>query len=205
LNIDAKDWMKTILHCDRINMIKEALTAVDINNDLKKQVLKAYKSYPDFPKPGVIFQDIFAVLAHKDALNSLSIIMREEYESEKIDYVVGLESRGFFGVLLAKELKVGFIPIRKKGKLPGQVVRVDYGTEYSQDTCEISTDIPPNSRVLVFDDLIATGGSLLASVTLLNKVKCYVVDCCVLREVVSLREQAIKTMNGQSYTVLLQE
>ncbi len=209
LNIDPKNWMKTICNFDRVKMILESLTNAESGiKTLEKdteQVLKAYKSYPDFPKPGVLFQDIFAVLADKNALQTLVKLMASRYQYDKIDYVVGLESRGFFGVLLAKELGFGFVPIRKAGKLPGEVKRIEYGTEYSKDSCEISTSIPPGSRVLVFDDLIATGGSLKASVLLLNDLKCEIVDCCVLREVVSLRQQARETMGDQSYTVLLQE
>lgn len=207
-DIDPKNWMKTICNYDRSLMFNKALKRA-FDNLVEQQkkitsVINAYKTYPDFPKPGVIFQDIFAVLANNKALQDLCCIMRNRYYLDELDYVVGLESRGFFGVLLAKELGIGFIPIRKAGKLPGKVERVEYGTEYSKDVCEMSVDIPEGSRVLVFDDLIATGGSLKASVTLLNKLKCNVVDCCVLREVVGLREKAKETL-GQKYTVLLME
>ena len=207
-DIDPKNWMKTICTYDRIDMIKQALDLA-LDDQVTKQtkidkVIKTYKAYPDFPKPGVLFQDIFAVLANGPILNILCEVMKNRYYLDKLDYVVGLESRGFFGVLLAKELGIGFIPIRKAGKLPGPVERVEYGTEYSKDVCEMSTSIPEGSRVLVFDDLIATGGSLKASVTLLTKLKCHIVDLCVLREVPSLRSKAIETL-GHKYTVLLQE
>lgn len=209
LNIDPKNWIKTILNIDRKEMIQHALASAKTKlKSLRtkvKSLIRFYKEYPDFPKPGVIFQDIFSILENKDAFLTLCKIMKERYKFDKIDYIVGLESRGFFGVLLAKDLEIGFIPIRKKGKLPGQVEQISYGTEYSQDTCEISKNIPEGSKVIIFDDLIATGGSLMAAVTLLLKLKCEIVDCCVLREVLNLRETAIKTMNGQSYTVLLQE
>lgn len=209
LNIDPKNWMKTILNFDRKEMIQHAL--VSAKTKLKslrikiKDVIKSYKTYPDFPKPGVLFQDIFSVLENKDAFIKLCQIMKKRYKLDQIDYVVGIESRGFFGVLLAKDLGVGFIPCRKKGKLPGPVEQISYGTEYSQDTCEISTNIKEGSKVLIFDDLIATGGSLKAVTTLLLKMKCEIVDCCVLREVSDLKDIAIETMDNQSYTVLLQE
>lgn len=207
-SVDPKNWMKTVCNFDRVEMIgfalDEAFTHDVDQQKLIDRVIKTYKAYPDFPKPGVLFQDIFAVLADKDALTDLCQIMKNRYYLDKLDYVVGLESRGFFGVLLAKDLGIGFIPIRKAGKLPGQVERVEYGTEYSQDICEMSVSIPEGSRVLVFDDLIGTGGSLNAAVTLLTKLKCHIVDLCVLREVVGLREKATETL-GRKYTVLLME
>jgi adenine phosphoribosyltransferase len=234
--IDAKNWMLKICQYDRGKMIVDAMHNAICNRDYLKglidNVLKAYKSYPDFPKPGVLFQDrdvgrndvnsfdsksneltsflptslfqdIFAVLANGDAIDDLCTILQSRYSLDEVDYVVGLESRGFFGILLAKELKVGFIPIRKAGKLPGEVKQMAYGTEYSKDICEISTDIPKGSRVIVFDDLIATGGSLKAAVTLLESLDCVIVDLCVLREVVDLRDKAMVTLN-RPYTVLLQ-
>jgi adenine phosphoribosyltransferase len=204
--IDAKNWMLKFGEYDRVKMISDAIHKAICNKDYLKglidNVLKAYKSYPDFPKPGVLFQDIFAVLANKDVIDDLCTLLESRYSLDKVDYIVGLESRGFFGILLAKELKVGFIPIRKAGKLPGEVKQMAYGTEYSKDICEISTDIPKGSRVIVFDDLIATGGSLKAAVTLLESLECVIVDLCVLREVVDLRDKAKDILN-RSYTVLL--
>jgi len=206
-DIDPKNWMKTICNYDRTTMIlkalKHAFQHLEEQQKRINRVISTYKAYPDFPKPGVLFQDIFAVLANNKALLSLCDIMKNRYHLDKLDYVVGLESRGFFGVLLAKDLGIGFIPVRKAGKLPGQVERVEYGTEYSKDVCEMSVNIPEGSRVLVFDDLVATGGSLKAAVTLLTKLKCNVVDLCVLREVVNLRQKAKETL-GMKYTVLLQ-
>ena len=206
-SVDPKNWTKNCGY-DRVEMIKDALKIAfaHLEKELNsvKQVIAAYKTYPDFPKPGVLFQDIFAVLADPTVTKTLCKIMKNRYASCKVDYIVGLESRGFFGILLAKELEVGFIPIRKKGKLPGPVERVNYGTEYSQDTCEISTSIPENSNVIIFDDLIATGGSIQAAIILLTKMKSRIVDICVLREVVSLRNKAEETL-GRKYTVLLQD
>lgn len=223
--IDPKNWMLKICEYDRKDMIKDAIRGTvcgqrNYQKYLIDDVMKAYKSYPDFPKPGVLFQDIFAVLANPDAVDALRILLKLRYSLDtfvnfdlkdqnlqkrdslsKVDYIVGLESRGFFGILLAQELKVGFIPIRKAGKLPGKVKQIEYGTEYSKDTCEISTDIPKGSRVIIFDDLIATGGSLKAAVTLLESLDCVVVDLCVLREVPELKEKARETLQ-RPYTVL---
>ena len=204
--IDPKNWMLKICEYDRKDMIKDAIRGTvcgqrNYQKYLIDDVMKAYKSYPDFPKPGVLFQDIFAVLADPDAVDALRILLKLRYSLDKVNYIVGLESRGFFGILLAQELKVGFIPIRKAGKLPGKVKQIEYGTEYSRDTCEISTDIPKGSRVIIFDDLIATGGSLKAAVTLLESLDCIVVDLCVLREVVELKDKAQETLQ-RPYTVL---
>jgi len=203
---DPRNWMKETNSYDRKVMIKDALSIAfsDLRFAISNvdKVIRSYKEYSDFPKPGVVFQDIFAVLADPKISQLLTEIMESRYKLDSIDYVVGLESRGFFGVLLAHKLGVGFIPIRKAGKLPGPTESIEYGTEYSKDICEIQTDIPKGSKVLIFDDLIATGGSLRASVDLLEKLECEIVDCCVLREVVTLRDKAKAKLN-RNYTVLL--
>ena len=206
--IDPTNWMKFIANQDRVDMIISNLTFTFQKLKKKREtsqfIISKYKTYPDFPKPGVLFYDIFAILADPHATQYLSMLLFERYCLNKVDYVVGLESRGFFGILLAQKLEVGFIPIRKAGKLPGEVEQTEYGTEYSKDKCEIQKNIPPGSRVIIFDDLIATGGSLRAAIYLLEKLNCVVVDCCVLREVTNLREKAKKTLE-RSYTVILQD
>ncbi len=182
---------------DIFMLIPHKLTRINTLNSL-------YKSYPDFPKPGVVFEDLFAVMSDSNGLKLLCEVLSDRYSylKNKLDYVVGLESRGFFGVLLARELGCGFVPIRKAGKLPGELESIEYGTEYSTDKCEISKDLPKGSKVIIFDDLVATGGSLKAAVDLVLKVGSVVVDCCVLREVVGLRKKAVETLQ-RSYTVLL--
>lgn len=211
---DPKNWMKTCLLYDRQEMIESALShaMADRKDGLERvnQINSCYKTYINFPKPGVVFHDLFGVLANSEALDNLSELLKRRYllddqeeDQEKVaDYVVGMESRGFFGVLLAQQLGIGFIPIRKAGKLPGEVETIEYGTEYSRDVCQISKDIPSGSRVILFDDLIATGGSLKAGISLLEKLNCQIVDICVLKEVVGLREKAKATL-GRKYTVLL--
>ena len=206
--IDPKNWMKTTHAYDRGEMIEHTLQSAicDRNAGLNQvqQVNSCYKIYENFPKPGVKFQDLFGVLANYEAIENLGDLFERRYHGLEIDYVVGMESRGFFGILLALKLKCGFIPIRKAGKLPGEVETVEYGTEYSRDTCQISKDIPANSKVILFDDLIATGGSLRAGITLLEKLNCSIVDICVLKEVVSLEDKARETV-GRKYTVLLKD
>ena len=206
--INPKNWMKTTHEYDRSEMIEQALwSAIKDRNtglDQVQQVNSCYKTYENFPKPGVNFQDLFGALSNYEALDNLGDLFERRYSDAEIDYVVGMESRGFFGILLALRLRCGFIPIRKAGKLPGEVETVEYGTEYSRDTCQMSKDIPANSRVILFDDLIATGGSLKAGITLLEKLNCQIVDVCVLKEVVSLENKAKETV-GRSYTVLLKD
>jgi len=203
---NSKNWMKEIVGIDRLDMITQSLDSAFKNlvqhNVMCRHIKNSYKEYENFPKPGVLFYDIFAVLSNTYATHYLEKVLEHVYSYDTFDYVVGLESRGFFGILLSRVTNTGFIPIRKVGKLPGKTEKIEYGTEYSKDIMEISTDIPKGSRVIVFDDLIATGGSLRAAIDLLEKLECVVVDCCVLREVTPLRSKAKETLN-RSYTVLI--
>ena len=206
--IDPKNWMKTTHEYDRHEMIEQALRSAVRNRKTGlaqvRQVNSCYKTYENFPKPGVNFQDLFGVLANPEAIENLGDLFERRYSDSQVNYVVGMESRGFFGILLALKLKCGFIPIRKAGKLPGEVETIEYGTEYSRDTCQMSKDISVGSKVILFDDLIATGGSLKAGITLLEKLNCEILDVCVLKEVISLENKAKETV-GRSYTVLLKD
>lgn len=203
-NVNPKNWFNT-----RSEQIHSSLKACfqDLvkNHFLKKELLSAYKSYDDFPKPGVKFHDIFPLLKNPHIFKKLIKFMAQRYKYDKIDYVVGLESRGFvLGAPLAYELEVGFIPVRKAGKLPGEVIQVSYSTEYSKDVCEMQVYNLKGSKVLIIDDLIATGGSAQSGVDLVTQLGCEIVDCCVLREVKTLKKKCMKTMKTP-YTVLLQE
>ena len=126
---------------------------------LKKKI----RTIPDFPKQGILFRDITTLLADPEAFNSIIDLFVEHYKEEQIDLVVGIESRGFIiGAPLALRLGKGFIPVRKKGKLPGPTHRVEYDLEYGTDLVEVHQDaIESGSRVLMVDDLLATGLSLI--------------------------------------------
>jgi adenine phosphoribosyltransferase len=126
--------------------------------------------YPDFPKTGILFEDFFPLLSNAKALQTCIDLFYERYKNKNIDVIVGLESRGFLlGAALAYKLGVGFVPIRKPGKLPGSLFSVNYEKEYGLDTLTISqTAILPNQRVLIIDDLIATGGTAKAAIELVN-------------------------------------
>jgi len=136
--------------------------------DLEKHI----RSIPDWPKKGVIFRDIMPLLADKDAFAAAVQAIADRYRDKKIDYVAAVEARGFiFGSAVAANLGAGFVPIRKKGKLPFKTESITYDLEYGQDTLEIQTDaMKKNSRVLVVDDLLATGGTMAAACQLVEKI-----------------------------------
>ncbi len=148
--------------------------------DLKRHI----RDIPDFPKKGILFRDISTLLAHKGAFKKAIDALAAKYKNKKVQYVVGVEARGFiFGAALAYKLNAGFIPIRKKGKLPYKTKSVTYQLEYGTDTLEMHEDaIFPNARVLVVDDLLATGGTVKAVVDLLTHQKADVIGIAFLIE-----------------------
>jgi adenine phosphoribosyltransferase len=136
--------------------------------DLKEHI----RSIPDFPKPGILFYDIATLLAHPKAWKSCVDQLAEAAAAHKPDLLVGIESRGFLTAApLALELGCGFMMVRKKGKLPGETVPYTYDLEYGSDTIEIQRDaIEPGQRLVLLDDLLATGGTASAAVSLLRQV-----------------------------------
>lgn len=130
------------------------------------------RTVPDFPKPGILFYDISTLLAHPKAWHACVSQLAEVVEPWKPDLLVGIESRGFLTAApLALELGMGFVMVRKQGKLPGETIRHVYELEYGTDTVEIQSDaIEPGQRVVILDDLMATGGTMSAAVQLVQKV-----------------------------------
>jgi adenine phosphoribosyltransferase len=126
----------------------------------------------DFPKPGIVFKDITPLLADGDALRDATRRMAEPYQDAKIDRVVGIESRGFIlGAVVARELGVGFIPVRKPNKLPAKKTSVEYSLEYGMDKLEVHTDACERSaRLLIVDDVLATGGTARATCDLMERI-----------------------------------
>ena len=123
---------------------------------IKKSELKNYiRDIPNFPKEGIIFKDLSTLLRNKDAFRKSVDILTHQFKKEKIDFVVGVEARGFiFGAALAYKLHAGFVPVRKKGKLPYKTNSITYQLEYGTDTLEVHEDaVHPGSRVLIADDL----------------------------------------------------
>jgi len=138
--------------------------------DLKSLI----RDIPDFPKPGILFRDITTLLRHPEGLCYTIDSLAEKCADLSANYVIGIESRGFiFGTPLAYKLGIGFIPVRKPGKLPAAVHSVKYELEYGVDSLEVHQDaLHPNSRILIVDDLIATGGTAAATAQLVQQLGC---------------------------------
>ncbi|MEN8126185.1 MAG: adenine phosphoribosyltransferase [Planctomycetota bacterium] len=130
------------------------------------------RDIPDFPKPGILFRDITPLLANAQALEKAIEVLAEPFAEAGIDVVAAVEARGFiFGSAVAKALGAGFVPIRKQGKLPYETHSVSYGLEYGTDSVEVHTDaVSPGTRVLMVDDLLATGGTMVAACELVEKL-----------------------------------
>jgi adenine phosphoribosyltransferase len=166
--------------------------------------LKGYiRDIPDFPKKGIIFKDITTLLNHPLAFKTAIDLLVKRFRKDKIDYIVAVESRGFiFGSVLAYKLGAGFVPVRKKGKLPYQTRSVTYALEYGTDTLEMHEDaIRPNSRVLIVDDLLATGGTVSATVQLIENFKAKVVGVVFLVELTFLNGKE-KLKNVPIYSII---
>ena len=146
----------------------------------------------DFPKPGIIFRDITPLLANPGALDQAVAQLAQPYLQSNIEVVAAVESRGFiFGAAVARQLNAGFVPIRKPGKLPAATTSVSYELEYGTDTIEIHTDaISPGQRVLLLDDLLATGGTMAAACNLVQDLGGKIVAITFLIELDFLKGRA---------------
>jgi adenine phosphoribosyltransferase len=147
------------------------------------------RQIPDFPKPGILFHDISTLLAHADAWQVAMGRMAKAVRAYHPDLLVGIESRGFLvAAPLALKLGCGFVMVRKRGKLPGDIIRHEYALEYGTDVMEIQKDaIKPGQRVVVLDDLLATGGTLAASISLLRQVGAEVTGAACIIELEFLK------------------
>ncbi len=147
--------------------------------DLKSKI----RAVPDFPKPGILFYDITTLLADPEAFRVVIDRLAAPYAQQKIDKIVGIESRGFiFGAPLAERLNIGFVPVRKPGKLPADFIEESYDLEYGSNTLCIHKDaISSGERVLVIDDLLATGGTMAATAKLIQRLEGEIVAlACVI-------------------------
>lgn len=153
------------------------------------EIRGAIRDIPDFPKPGVVFKDITPLLANGELFKQTVDLLAERYRAQKIDTVLGIESRGFIvGAALAYRLGAGFSIVRKPGKLPYETHRASYELEYGSDTLEVHRDaLPSRARVLIADDLIATGGTAAAAATLVSKLGGTVVECAFVIELSFLK------------------
>jgi adenine phosphoribosyltransferase len=136
------------------------------------EIEKAIRTVPDFPKPGIQFKDITPLLADARLFAGAINLLTERFAPGSVDAVVGIDARGFiFAAAAATKLKAGFVPVRKKGKLPYATIEQDYALEYGQATVAMHTDaLKPGARVLLIDDLLATGGTSAAAVALVQKL-----------------------------------
>ena len=146
------------------------------------------RDVPNFPKEGILFKDITTLLQDAGAFRQAVDMMAATYRGKAVELVVGVESRGFiFGGALAHELRAGFVPVRKLGKLPGKTIEVEYELEYGRDALAVHEDaIKPGQRVLAVDDLLATGGTMVAALQLIEQLGGHVVGVAFLIELAFL-------------------
>ncbi|EKT54189.1 adenine phosphoribosyltransferase [Providencia sneebia] len=145
-------------------------------------IKESIATIPDYPKEGVLFRDITTLLNNPAAYQATIDLLVEHYQNKGVTKIVGTEARGFlFGAPVALRLGVGFVPVRKKGKLPREVLSMTYDLEYGQDTLEIHKDsIQPEDNVLVVDDLLATGGTIDATVKMIKQLGASIVDAAFI-------------------------
>ncbi|MCX6051463.1 MAG: adenine phosphoribosyltransferase [Campylobacterales bacterium] len=148
----------------------------------RKIIESSIRDVKDFPKPGIIFKDITTLLNDREAYSVLMNHLYQKYKEYKLDYIAGIDARGFiFGAALAQMLDIGFVPLRKKGKLPYTTISEKYSLEYGVDEIEVHIDAfskIPHARVLLIDDLIATGGTANAAAKLIKQAGAECVEAC---------------------------
>jgi adenine phosphoribosyltransferase len=153
-----------------------------MDSDVLREIREAIRTIPDYPKPGVMFRDITTLLGNARAFNLVVEELVRPWRNERVDHVAGIEARGFIlGGALAHQLHSGFVPIRKKGKLPHTTVRVAYSLEYGLDEMEMHRDaVAPGERIVLVDDLLATGGTAEAAVKLLRSLGASILAACFI-------------------------
>ena len=144
--------------------------------------LKFIRTVPDFPEPGIMFRDVTTLFAEPQVFKAMIEQFNQQFNGVDIDYIGGIDARGFIiGAALALTREIGFVPVRKKGKLPYDTISEDYALEYGTATLELHTDaVSAGSKVLIVDDLIATGGTAIAAVNLFRKLNANVIGCAFL-------------------------
>ena len=169
-------------------------------------LLDSIRDIPDFPKEGIIFKDITTLLNNKEAFEILMQHLEQRYKDKNLDFIAGIDSRGFiFGAALATRLKIGFVPIRKKGKLPSTTISEKYTLEYGFDEVEIHIDAfrnKTNAKVLLIDDLIATGGTAQAAAKLIKDAKGDLIEVCFILNLTFLNGSKKLEQIAPVYSVL---
>jgi adenine phosphoribosyltransferase len=177
-----------------------------LTEEEKKFILDSIRDIPDFPKPGIVFKDITTLLNNKEAFTKLMDHLENRYKTYGLDYIAGIDSRGFiFGAALADRLGIGFVPVRKKGKLPGTTICEKYELEYGYDEVEIHIDAfhgKEGAKVLLIDDLIATGGTAAAAAKLVKDTKAQLIEICFLMNLTFLNGSEKVSKLAPVYSVL---
>ena len=155
-------------------------------------VRAAIRDVPDFPKPGIMFKDISPLIANEALFRAVTAALSAPFVGQGVTHVVGIESRGFiFGAPVAQALHAGFVPVRKPGKLPGKVIREAYELEYGTNALEMHDDaLGASARVLIVDDVLATGGTAAATCRLVERTSARVVGCAFVLELGALQGRA---------------
>lgn len=175
-----------------------------MHTDPAEYIRNAIRSVPDWPSPGVTFRDITPILQDPRSFRVLVDLFVYRYMRHRLDLVAGVDARGFIlGSVLAYELNLGFVPVRKKGKLPYQTLAEEYTLEYGNATVEMHTDaVKPGQRVLLIDDLIATGGTMVAAAKLLQRLGANVVEAAAIIDLPELGgSDTLKETGLPIYTV----
>ncbi len=181
------------------------MTTREVQGSVSADELRAkIREVPDFPKPGILFYDITTLLKDPGAFKGAVDLLVEPYRDQRVDIVVGMDSRGFiFSAPMAYTLGVGFVPVRKLGKLPAETVSVEYALEYGTNTLEVHRDaIAPGQRVLIVDDLLATGGTVRGTIELVERLKGEVVGLAFLVELEFLNGR--ERLEGRKVTSVVQ-
>ena len=157
-----------------------------------EQLASKVRTIPDFPKPGIVFRDITTLLQDGEAFSAAIEAMMAPIRAQKPDVIVGIESRGFiFGAPIAHALNIGFVPVRKLGKLPGETITVEYELEYGKNVLELHRDaLTPGQRVVIVDDVLATGGTVAGTIRLIEQLGAQVVGISFLAELPALGGRA---------------
>lgn len=181
------DMIKERMHNNSEKVKKVLIKSIEhlVNSEFIKGKIR---TIPDFPKKGIMFRDITTLIGDKEGFQQTMKVFENRYKNKSVDIIAGIESRGFiFGSALANLLNVGFVPIRKPGKLPYETISQEYDLEYGKDKVEIHKDaIKPGQRVLLIDDLIATGGTMSAAGNLIEKIGGKIIECSSVVELPEL-------------------
>ncbi|WP_156286043.1 adenine phosphoribosyltransferase [Oceanivirga salmonicida] len=175
-----------------------------MNSENTKILKNLMRTIPDFPSEGILFRDITTILKDKKGLELIISDFTNRYKDKGIDYVLGADARGFiFGAALAYNIGAGFVPARKIGKLPAETLKEEYSLEYGKNVLEIHKDaLGKNSKVLIIDDLLATGGTAKAMVNLVEKAGANVYELAFLIELADLKGREVIGENHKVYSIL---